>query len=155
MKRDYDTRISQHNYEVGDLVYCIDLTKTVGHCMKIDPNIWQGLYIIARKFSGLLFEIQGKPGTRSKIVHHDRIKRYHSDFLPNWLHHKTGSFPETSCKGKIKKRPQKKSRGRLPKLGVPKNQLLGRRNVNRRSVGKTRFPYGTVKSLHQQRQPFH
>ena len=25
MKRDYDTWISQHNYEVGDLVYCTDL----------------------------------------------------------------------------------------------------------------------------------
>ena len=34
MKRDYDTRISQHNNEEGDIVYCMDLTKTVGHCKK-------------------------------------------------------------------------------------------------------------------------
>ena len=67
LKRDYDTRISQHNYEVGDLVYCVDLTKSVGHCKKIDPNIWRGPFVIVRKFSDLLFEIQGKPGTRSKL----------------------------------------------------------------------------------------
>lgn len=40
MKRDYDTRISQHNYQVGDIVYCLDLTKTVGRCKNIEPNIW-------------------------------------------------------------------------------------------------------------------
>ena len=53
MKRNSDTRISQHNNEVGDLVYCMDLTKTVGHCKKIDPGICQGPFDIVRKFSDL------------------------------------------------------------------------------------------------------
>ena len=40
---------------------------------------------MSRKFSDLLFEIRGKPGTRMEKVHHDRLKRYHSDSLPDWL----------------------------------------------------------------------
>ena len=92
MKRDYDTRISQNNYNVGDLVYCLDKTKTIGHCKKIDPQIWQGSFTVERKFSDLLFEIRGKPGTRKKIVHHDRLKRYHADSLPYWLSSKSDSW---------------------------------------------------------------
>lgn len=93
MKRDYDTRISQNNFEVGDLVYCLDQTKIKGRCKKIDPQLWQGPFIIVKKLSDLLFEIQGKPGTKSKIVHHDRIKKFYSKSLPEWITSKTSLNP--------------------------------------------------------------
>ena len=49
MKR--DTRISQDNYQFGDIVYCLDLTKTVGRSKKIELNIWLGPFVIVKKFS--------------------------------------------------------------------------------------------------------
>lgn len=94
MKRDYDTRISQNNYNVGDLVYCLDQTKIKGRCKKIEPQLWRGPCIITKKLSDLLFEIQGKPGTRSKIVH--RIKKFYSKSLPEWIISKSGPFPQAS-----------------------------------------------------------
>jgi len=66
-------------------VYCLDKTKTTGRSKKLEPIIWQGPFIIVRKFSDLLFEIktdQKKP----KIVHHDRLKKYYSDIIPDWAH---------------------------------------------------------------------
>ena len=74
MKRDYDTRISQNNHNVGDLVGCLDQTKIKGRCKKIEPQLWRGPFIITKKLSDLLFEIQGKPETRSKIVHHIELR---------------------------------------------------------------------------------
>ena len=63
-----------------------------------------------RKFSDLLFEIQGKPGSKSKLVHHDRLKSYHADVLPDWLHLKTGSFPKKTNECKTKKQATKTPR---------------------------------------------
>ena len=88
MKRNYDTRISQNTYKVNDLVYCLDQTKVKGCCKKIDPQIWKGPFVIEKKYSDLLFEVHGKPGSRSKLVHHDRLKPYRSESLPDWLIHK-------------------------------------------------------------------
>ena len=93
MKRNYDTRISQNTYNVDDLVYCLDQTKVKGRCKKIDPRIWKGPFVIGKKYSDLLFEVHGKPGSRSKLVHHDRLKPYRSESLPDWLTHKLDVAP--------------------------------------------------------------
>lgn len=110
----------------------MDLTKTVGHCKKFDPGIWQGPFIIVRKFSDLVFEIQGKSGSKSKLVHHERLKSYHADVLPDWLHLKTGSFPKKTneCK-KPRNRLQRKPRVFLIKRELPKQLFPARKILNR------------------------
>ena len=55
MKRNYDICINQNNYNVGDLVYCLDKTKAIGQCKKIDPQIWKGPFVVERKFTDLFF----------------------------------------------------------------------------------------------------
>ena len=84
-KRDYDTRISENAYKIGDLVYCLDSSKVVGKSPKLKAEIWKGPYVITRKISDLLFEITGPPKTRAKIIHHDRLKQYQCDIIPQWV----------------------------------------------------------------------
>ena len=84
-KRDHDTRVVQNNYAVGDLVYMRDSTKTVGLSPKLKQAKWTGPCIIQKKLSDLLFEIRSKQRGKTKILHHDRLKQYHSDDVPKWM----------------------------------------------------------------------
>ena len=128
MKRNYDIRISQRSCEKGDLVYLKVLTWKIGHCKKLDSNIWVGPYSIIRMYNDLLFEIQGKPGTRSKLVHHDRIKPFLSDEIPNWLYQRTDSpFSREKAIVKPRRRQTKdfpkqdfRKTGFESKVGAPK-----------------------------------
>ena len=84
-KRDYDSRLNTNSYKVGDLVYCLDKSKTVGRSKKLEPIIWQGPLVITRKFGDLLFEIKSNV-QKPKIVHHDRLKPYNSNIIPDWTY---------------------------------------------------------------------
>ena len=59
-ERPTGTRISHHNYAVGDLVYFMDSTKTPG----LSPS----------KLKYLLFVLRLKQRRKSKVLHHDRFK---------------------------------------------------------------------------------
>ena len=48
-KRDYDARLSQNNYQVGDLVYYTDSIKKMGKSPKLNPKKWIGPYILLLK----------------------------------------------------------------------------------------------------------
>ena len=84
-RRDYDTRISINNYNVGDLVYALNSTKTVGKSYKLKSARWKGPLVIVRKISDLLFEVRGPPKTKPKVLHHDRLKPYLSEDRPPWI----------------------------------------------------------------------
>lgn len=79
-KRDYDTRISSHTYSFGKLVYYFDSSRKIGLSPKIRRQPWKGPFVISKKLSDLLFEI-----TDQRIVHHDRLKPYHSNMIPDWV----------------------------------------------------------------------
>lgn len=87
-KRDYDTRIQKINYTEGDLVLCWDKSKIKGRCKKIDPCIWKGPFVISKKISDLLFMIRLGPTSKTKIVHHDRLKPYTGKQVPQWCYSK-------------------------------------------------------------------
>ncbi len=40
-KRDYDTRIAVNNYSVGDTVYVLDSTRTVGKSPKLKSELYK------------------------------------------------------------------------------------------------------------------
>jgi transposase InsO family protein len=84
-KRDYDTRISMNNYNVGDVVYCLDSSRIVGKSPKLKAEVWKGPFVITRKISDLLFEITGSSKSKPKIVHHDRLKKYQCTTIPQWV----------------------------------------------------------------------
>ena len=84
-RKDYNTRIAVNNYKAGDLVYCLDETRTVGLSPKLKSDPWKGPFVIVRKISDILFEIKGSLKGNLKVIHHDRLKPYISDDVPSWV----------------------------------------------------------------------
>ena len=78
----YDTKISVNRYKVGDLVWCLDESRKVGITPK---RIYEGPFLVTKRFSELYFLIQlDKKGTE-KGVNHDKLKPYEGDYPPAWL----------------------------------------------------------------------
>lgn len=84
-KRDYDTRVSSKSYAVGDLVYYLDSSRKIGLSPKLRSQPWKGPLVVKKKLSDLLFELVGQQMSKARIVHHDRLKPYHSDLVPDWV----------------------------------------------------------------------
>ena len=83
-KRDYDTKLSVNNYQVGDFVYFFDSTKTKGPSPKLKTMNWVGPCVIIKKFSDLIFELRAAQNGKSKVLHHDRLKPFASKNIPAW-----------------------------------------------------------------------
>ena len=80
----YDTKISVNRYKVGDLVWCLDESRKVGITPKLE-RIYEGPFLVTKRFSELYFLIQlDKKGTE-KGVNHDKLKPYEGDHPPAWL----------------------------------------------------------------------
>ena len=80
----YDTKISVNRYKVGDLVWCLDESRKVGVTPKLE-RIYEGPFLVTKRFSELYFLIQlDKKGTE-KGVNHDKLKPYEGDHPPAWL----------------------------------------------------------------------
>jgi transposase InsO family protein len=81
-KRLYDMRVFDRQYDVGDLVYANKLSRKKGMSPKLQP-VWEGPFIVRKKFGPVLYEIQGK--RKSLVIHHDRLKLYQSESVPGWV----------------------------------------------------------------------
>ena len=82
MKRNYDLRLLERNFEVGDAVYVLDTATLKGKCKKLCPP-WKGPGLVVRKLSNLLFQIKLKNAVL--ILNHDRLKPCQDKTLPAWL----------------------------------------------------------------------
>lgn len=84
-KRDHDTRVSLGSYNVGDLVYYLDSSRKIGLSPKLKREPWKGPYVVSKKLSDLLYEISGSQKNKRRVMHHDRLKPYLSDSIPDWV----------------------------------------------------------------------
>ena len=77
-KRDYDSRMVEHVYKKGDVVY-----KKCAPLKKLDKP-WNGPYIILKMLSPSVYLIQGRRKTH--VTHHDRLKPcgIGTGELPKW-----------------------------------------------------------------------
>ena len=82
MKREYDLRILERNYEVGDVVHILDTASVKGQCKKFRPP-WRGPGIIVKKFSTYWFRV--KLRNAIMVLNHDRIKLCKDRTLPAWI----------------------------------------------------------------------
>ena len=96
-KKDYDSRIALKTYKVGDAVYVLDSTKQIGLSPKLKLDRWKGPCVIIRKISDLLFEIKSSSKSKSKIIHHNRLKPYVDDKLPEWADKLAKSVVKETC----------------------------------------------------------
>ena len=83
-KKEYDTRKHENQYDVGSLVYRLDKLRTVGKSPKLKRSPWKGPNVVSRKISDLLYELKPSANGKSKIVHHDLLKPYVSNEIPEW-----------------------------------------------------------------------
>ena len=94
-KKDYDLKVLERKYNVGDLVYLINSSSKVGQSNKLKP-IWNGPYLVIKVISPVLFRIKGRK--REVVVHHDRLKPCLDRSIPMWmrrLRHRVLDLDET------------------------------------------------------------
>lgn len=78
-KKQYDKRAARTHYKIGDAVwYLVKGTKRVKNKIrKFLPN-YDGPYFILGHLDDLVYRIQRSPRAKVKVVHHDKLKPYHS-----------------------------------------------------------------------------
>ena len=78
-KDQYDLQLRQTKYQVGDVVLRRNDSSKKGHSSKLKPS-WKGPLLIVE---AMLFRVHGP--RKTKILHHDLIKKCHDVELPMWL----------------------------------------------------------------------
>jgi transposase InsO family protein len=84
MKKNYDLKILEKSYEVGDAVYLLDTSTEKGKCKKLSPP-WKGPAVICEKISSYLFRVKLRNSVF--VVNHDRLKPCRDKSLPQWILH--------------------------------------------------------------------
>ena len=82
-KKDYDLRLKENTYEVGDLVYSLDSARKIGQSSKLQ-QIWKGPMLVTKVLTPILFEVTGRK--KPVVIHHDRLKPCCDRNIPIWLH---------------------------------------------------------------------
>ena len=82
MKRDYDVRVLQRTYDVGDVVYLLDTAVPKGKCKKL-CSPWKGPAVIIKKVSASLYQVKTEKAVF--MSNHDRLKPCQDRALPKWL----------------------------------------------------------------------
>ncbi len=82
MKRNYDLRILERDYAVGDAVYLLDTAGIKGKCRKLCPP-WKGPGVVVSKMSSYILRIRFRNSVF--IVNHDRLKPCRDRVLPQWI----------------------------------------------------------------------
>ena len=84
-KRDYDLKLSEHSYSVGDLVYVLHSATKVGQSKKLSP-IWKGPLLIVEVLSPVLYRVKGR--RKESVLHHDhddRLRICKDRVVPMWM----------------------------------------------------------------------
>ena len=81
-KRDYDFKLNQQLFQIGDVVYQIDSATKVGQSSKLKA-VWKGPFLIIKPLSSHVYQLETRK--RKTVVHHDRLKLCHDRVLPIWL----------------------------------------------------------------------
>ena len=81
MKKVYDHKIKQNQFQVGDFVWYYQYIRKVGKNPKLQrPS--HGTYVVVDKLNDVLYRIKLSPKGQAKVVHYDKLKPYDSDDKP-------------------------------------------------------------------------
>ena len=83
-KRDYDLRLQERKFEVGDVVYKVNSAMIVGQSPKLQ-NQWKGPFLVITEMFPQ-FKICSQK--KVEVVHHDIIQICEGRQLPLWLRRK-------------------------------------------------------------------
>ena len=77
-KKNYDVRLAENKYNVGDLVF-----KLKPRQRKLDP-FWTGPFVVSAVIGQVLYKIVNMK--RAQVVHHNLLKPYQCGYVPKWVH---------------------------------------------------------------------
>ena len=78
----YDANIFETSFLPGDLVWYLVESCRPGKCLKLEPN-YTGPYVVICRFNPLNLKIQMSKSATTKVVHHNKLKKYEGDNPPN------------------------------------------------------------------------
>ena len=80
-KRDYDMKLREETYQVGDLVYRLNLKSKVGESNKL-KDIYSGPYVVVKILTPVVTQVQ----KRDKVLnlHNNNLKRCRDRHVPVW-----------------------------------------------------------------------
>ncbi|MCG8078714.1 MAG: DDE-type integrase/transposase/recombinase [Candidatus Thiodiazotropha taylori] len=81
MKRKYDIRTNLNMFEVGDSVWLFDPVRKIGLNPKLQRP-WKGPFKVIEKISDILYRVKQSPRHRSRVVHHDKLRKYKGSNMP-------------------------------------------------------------------------
>jgi transposase InsO family protein len=82
MKRDYDVKVFEKQYKVGDPVYILDTATIKGKCRKL-MSPWKGPGVISKKITPYVYQVKLRNSVI--VINHDRIKPCKNAKLPAWI----------------------------------------------------------------------
>lgn len=77
-KKQYDCRVTEYNYSVGDKVWRNQWQSPPGIKASIRRH-WTGPWMVVEKLCDVLFRIKHSATSPSVVIHGDNLKRYHGD----------------------------------------------------------------------------
>ena len=81
-KRDYDIKLKQESYEVGDFVYKLNNAIKKGVSKKLQ-SLYDGPFIVTQVLSPILIEMESRK--RKKVVHHNKLKPCDDRIILLWI----------------------------------------------------------------------
>ena len=75
--------VVQNDFKLADLVWLFNETKQVGLSPKLQPT-FVGPYVIIDKYGEVNYKIQLDNKGKSRVIHHDKLKKYTGVDPPRW-----------------------------------------------------------------------
>ena len=80
----YNVRVNLNSFQPGEVVWLLNESRVPGRCPKLQ-NLWLGPYLIQDKFGDLTYKILISAKGSTKVVHHDKLKKFSGGELPKWI----------------------------------------------------------------------
>ena len=80
----YDAKVFLNNFKEGDIVWMLNESREVGICEKLQAA-FLGPYLVTEVCGRVNFKVQLNPAGKTKVVHHDKLKRYTGVNPPKWI----------------------------------------------------------------------
>ena len=80
----YDSKLVFHQYEEGEVVWYLNEARIKGLSPKLQAT-YLGQYLITQKLNDLVFKIQVSKFGHTRVVHHNKLKRFEGKAYPKWI----------------------------------------------------------------------
>lgn len=105
IKKQYDRHVKEKSYKISDAVWLFNPKRKKGISPKLQCPL-KGPFVITEKLSDVTNRIQENPKSKSKVVHHDRLKPYLGKSTTDWFQ-KFQNINDKACQTDERQRPKR------------------------------------------------